>query len=87
MSSYVLCENNGDVIGTYIDLPSAQTDADSRATTYASGDPDMTAKNNGTDFYAVVLSKTMSKDYSGITLVSTREDISKAWIIKALGSP
>ena len=85
--SYILCENNGDVIGTFVDESSAQTEADSLATAYASGDPDMTAKNNGTDLYAVVSSKTVSRDFSGITLVSTREDIVKSWKITTLSPP
>ena len=85
--SHILCENNGDVIGTFVDLSSAQTEADSLATAYASGDPDMTAKNDGTNLYTVVLLKTMSRDYAGIALVSTREDIVKSWKVTTLDSP
>lgn len=85
--SYILCENNGAVIGTFTDLSSAQTEADSLATAYASGDPDMSVQNDGANIYVVTLLKTTTRDYSGITLTSTREDIVKSWKITTLTSP
>ncbi len=48
MSTYVVFGDGGTITGTFVDLASAQTEANSLATAYAAGDPDLAVDNTST---------------------------------------
>ncbi len=86
MTTYVLCEDIGTVTGTFADLASAQTESQSLADAYASGDPDLAVQNTST-YYVCVRTRTVSRDSSGITLVTSQQTIEKSWKIVVLTAP
>lgn len=88
--SYIICENNGNVIGTFPDLLSAQTEAENLATAFASNDPSYTAKNDGSTYYIVVVLKDMSKpnpSVGNIVILNQREEIIKVWKVMTISEP
>nr|QBK85485.1 MAG: hypothetical protein LCMAC101_00720 [Marseillevirus LCMAC101] len=86
MSTYVICENNGVVIGTFADLDSAQTESQTLADAYAAGDPDLAVQNTST-YYVCIRTRSISRDNSGITLVTNQQSIDKTWKITTLTAP
>ena len=84
--SHIICEDDGTVIGTFVDLASAQTEANSLATTYASGDPELSVNNTST-YYVCVRTKSYPKTINGITVTTIRQSIDKSWMITTLSAP
>ena len=86
MSTYVICEDDGNVIGTFADLASAQTESQALADAYVVGDTELTVQNTST-YYVCVRTRSTSRDYSGITLVSSQQTIDKSSTIVILIAP
>jgi hypothetical protein len=88
--SYILRENNGNVIGPFVDQAAAQTEAENLATTFASGEPSYTAKNDGSTNYIVVDLKDMSRpnpSVGNIVILNQREEIIKVWRVDTMTDP
>ena len=64
---HVVYEDNGVVIGIYDDLATAQAKAQSLVEIYASTDPLLSVRTAPT-CYACILTRTISRDFLGITL-------------------
>ena len=85
-SSFVICDSNGVVMGTFPTLIAAQTEAQTLADAYASSDPNLSVQNTST-YYASILTRTITRDISGISLVTTQQNIDKTWTINELVNP
>ncbi len=86
MSNFIICEDNGIVIGTFADLASAQTEAQSLADAYAAGNADYSVQNTST-LYVCVFTRTINRDNSGIALTTTQQIFNKTWRITTLSVP
>ena len=86
MSNYIVCEDNGVVIGTFVDLASAQTESQSLADACAAGDSELTVQNTST-YYVCVRTRIVSRDTSGIILVTSQQVIERSWKIATLTTP
>lgn len=88
--SFILCENDGNVVGPFADQKSAQTEAENLSTNYASTDPSYTAKNDGSTNYIVVKLKDMSRpdpSMGNIVILNQREEIIKVWRVSTMSAP
>ena len=88
--SYILCENNGNLIGCFADQAAAQVEAENLATAYASGDPSFIAKNDGSTYYIVVRFKDMTRpdpSVGNISILNQREEIIKVWKVATITTP